>query len=523
MDSKEQISSLSYNGDELKIEFNYASLDMLDNIIINVENKNKKNEEIELGKPIKKSLRRVVIKCSKDKYYNLIKYLYDDNYKVTLKESIKEEDFFSNLDKLQKLQICNHGNDVNFFSPDNNKSLGCLTYHNINININRINEECKCNKKIKIPKFMNINGNNEETFKEIFEDDIYFTVMTEPPIILNCGHIFTSTVLNKLEENKCPNCKKFIIIKYDSDLIRQCFHDYNKYLLYKTIKYNDKKQITNSIKSITNDELYSKKVFILDPKDVIPRMIHELRKKIFFILMSSGINFKVFGGLVLRELEKKFNKDYNIEQDVDIDIKVQSHEDYISIIKYLRNYYKCSKQKKICYNGMKGYKYKIFQKQSLILGDDIIFIHIDIIIDLPENNLYDFDINSLSIDSYNVKSLESESKLEKSILFGGIYDNYDILNNIKKKRAIFYFNSNEGEKILKYKINNRFRKIYDKGYNVNNIFLKIEGDKFKLSCGCIIDEINNIFGENVLKTYCDDCNCFNVIAIKDHYLDIFTN
>jgi len=219
---------------------------------------------------------------------------------------------------------------------------------------------------------------------------------------------------------------------------------------------------------------------------------------------------------------KKFDENYHIPSDVDIDIKVKNRSIYNEIIKLLRNFYRCPKITNLNYNGMKGSRHKIFQKENLCFDNDIICVYIDIVIDLPQNPQIDFDVNQLHIESDNTNFACND--VYESILFNNVNDTYSIIEHIKEKRTDFLFNKEENENQLKHKINNRYRKIYNKGFSVNNIFIKIEEDKLKLPCGCVVDNIDNISkSHRILTSYCSNCNCNNIIAVNINYLLYKTN
>lgn len=503
---EEQISAVEFDGSNLTIKLNYASLCMLKKIILNIND----DIKIDLGESTKRSYRKVVVPCLKEQYLEIVKYLYNDNYQITLEKTktINEKEIFHQLEDLHNLQICVHGDKVKVFSP---YDITC------NKKVNKINKPCDCKNQIKIYQFQNYEGPNFKTFQNFFMCTIFFTLMTEAPELLSCGHLFTPTIIDKLEDDKCPTCKEKITTIYRLELINIIFDEYANYLLEKTVKYNDKKNIRNTIKPITIDQLQSKELLNFDYKDIISRMIHEFRKKILNKLRDSNIKFKIFGGLILREVMKKFDENYHIPSDVDIDIKVENRSIYNEIIKLLRNFYKCPKIKKLNYNGMKGYRHKIFQKENLCFDNDIICVYIDIVIDLPQNPQIDFDVNQLHIESDNTNF--ACNYVYESILFNNVNDTYSIIEHIKKKRTDFLFNKEENENQLKHKINNRYRKIYNKGFSVNNIFIKIEKDKLKLPCGCVVDNIDNISKSNrILTSYCSNCDCNNVIAVNIDYL-----
>lgn len=509
--AKEQLSAVEFDGSNLTIKLNYASLCMLKKIILNIND----DIKIDLGESTERSYRKVVVPCLKEQYLEIVKYLYNDNYQITLEKTktINEKEIFHQLEDLHNLQICVHGDKVKVLSQYN---IYC------NKTVEKIEEPCNCCNKIKIFSFQNYKGNNFETFNIFFECPIFFSLMTEPPELLNCGHIFTPTTIKKLEEDKCPICKEKITTIYRLDLINKIFDKYEYYLLEQTVKYNDKKIIPNTIKPITFNQLTSTEFLNFDSKDIISRMIHEFRKKILNKLRDSNIKFKIFGGLILREVMKKFDENYHIPSDVDIDIKVKNRSIYNEIIKLLRNFYRCPKITKLNYNGMKGYRHKIFQKENLCFDNDIICVYIDIVIDLPQNPQIDFDVNQLHIESENTNFACND--VYESILFNNVNDTYSIIEHIKKKRTDFLFNKKENENQLKHKINNRYRKIYNKGFSVNNIFIKIEEDKLKLPCGCVVDNIDNISkSHRILTSYCSNCNCNNIIAVNINYLLYKTN
>ena len=519
MDYKEeQISSIKFDGELLTIYLNYASLAMLRYIAIIIGG-GKTEERIELGKPIKKSYEKVIVKCTEKKYLKLVEYLYNSNYIVKLDEKINEKEYFQKLDEISKIQMCVHRDEVRI-KTDSMYDIGC------NKIVKKIDYDCKCNNKIEIYGFKNYNGDDKETFYNFFTSSITFSLMEEPPIILNCGHYLTPNTLAKLEKDDCPTCREPITTTYALELIQKCFSDYNEYLLQKTIKYNNNKRTVikeEKINSITFDELHSEDIFNFNAKDIIPRMIHEFRKKIIKRLNNCETENTIFGGILLREIMKNYDKDYNIPSDVDIDIKVKNKEDYISIIEYLRKFYKCPKIRKIRNYSMKGYRHKICQKENIFLDDEIICVYIDITINNHQS--VDFDVNSLQISSNVLSSNNNNNLFEKSILFDGSNNfDIDIIKNIKDKKTNFLFHFEERKEVLQFKINKRYPKIFNKGFSVNNIFIVIEDDKFKLNCGCVVDNIDNISLYNfVMKTFCEKCDCFNIVAVESEKLLKFLN
>ena len=137
--AKEQISAVEFDGSNLTIKLNYASLCMLKKIILNIND----DIKIDLGESTKRSYRKVVVPCLKEQYLEIVKYLYNDNYQITLEKTktINEKEIFHQLEDLHNLQICVHGDKVKVLSQ---YDIYC------NKTVEKIEEPCNCCNKIKI-------------------------------------------------------------------------------------------------------------------------------------------------------------------------------------------------------------------------------------------------------------------------------------------------------------------------------------------------------------------------------------